>query len=72
MGCDCNKKPAVAVPAPTPVKYDRLSINCFCGISRLIPTGLKVNDTFDLVPCPKCGTPFRGVFVEGGVYEVKP
>lgn len=68
-GCKDKKTEAPAVVEPTPIKPDRLSINCYCGLMRLIPTGLKVNDTFELVPCPKCGTPFKGIFVDGGVYE---
>lgn len=55
------------VEVPTPI---REGINCYCGLFRLIPTGLKVDDIFDLVPCPKCGTMFRGRYMEGGVEEV--
>jgi hypothetical protein len=45
----------------------KLAINCFCGLLRIVPPGLKVGDTFELAPCPKCHTPFRGKCVEGGV-----
>lgn len=64
MGCDCEKtKPEVVEEVPT----SRLAINCYCGLARMIPTGLKVGDTFSLVPCPKCGSTFIGKFVGNGV-----
>lgn len=52
-----------------PVAPPREGINCYCGLFRLIPTGLNVNDTFELVPCPRCGTSFKGVRTEDGVRE---
>lgn len=71
MPCKCNenKPPRPAEEAPV-VQPSRLAIHCFCGLTRLIPAGLKVNDTFELVPCPKCGSGFRGKLVDQGVEEV--
>jgi hypothetical protein len=58
-----------AIP-PVPVPAARLSMNCpGCGLTRLLPTGLNVNDIFELVPCPKCANAFRGQFVGNGVQE---
>ncbi len=55
---------------PIPIAPARLSINCpGCGLMRLLPTGLNVNDVFELVPCPKCANAFRGQFVGNGVQE---
>ena len=69
MSCNCNKpKPAPEAPKDyTPVSSMRLSINCYCGLMRLIPTGLAVGDTFELAPCPTCGVGFKGKFVGHGV-----
>lgn len=52
------------------VKPSRLGINCHCGLFRMLPTGLNVDDTFALVPCPKCGYALRGKFVGEGVEEI--
>lgn len=48
---------------PPVVETSRLYINCVCGLIRLIPAGLKPGDEFELVPCLKCGAPFKGRFV---------
>lgn len=56
--------------APQDYPPPRLAINCVCGLKRLIPTGLKLDDIFDLVPCPKCGMAFKGQFKGDEVQEV--
>ncbi len=57
-----------SIPAPYPPP--RLGINCYCGLLRLIPTGLNVDDTFELCPCPRCGMSFKGKFKGDGVEEI--
>lgn len=80
MSCTpCDEKKAKRVglkaimsdstPPPTPTK-ERLVMHCFCGLMRLLPENLKTGDEFRLVACPKCGSPFHGVAVEGGAMEV--
>jgi len=70
--CEEKKKAAAAaVEQSKPVVHpSRLAIHCYCGLTRLIPAGLKPDDIFELVPCPKCGTGFRGKFVGEGVEEL--
>ena len=77
MGCDCKGGNGKAKDLPidmsgeyTPVKPSRLSIYCNCGLQRLIPTGLEEGDSFELVPCPKCGGGFRGIFMGEQVEKV--
>lgn len=41
-------------PADVP-DYNRHSIQCGCGLWRLIPARAVEGDEFTLVPCPKCG-----------------
>lgn len=66
MACKkCNKDKSMTNPEPI---TNRLFINCpGCGLMRLLPDSLEVNTTFDLVPCPKCGSAFCGTFVGNGV-----
>lgn len=54
----------------TPVKPSRLAIHCYCGLTRLIPAGLKFNEEFTLTPCNKCGSSFRGRLEADGVVEL--
>lgn len=55
----------------TEVPITRLAINCpGCGLMRLLPTGLQIDEEFSLVPCLKCNIPFRGRFVGNGVSEI--
>jgi len=74
-GCDKKtlEKAAEALKAEEPKSYPppRLAMTCpGCGLKRLLPTGLNVNDTFELVPCPKCANTFKGQFVGNGVQEL--
>lgn len=80
MSCGCKDKskqpaepvtPQVTAPplAAPEVKYHRLGIHCYCGLYRLIPEGLKFGETFTLVPCPKCGSDFRGRLIDETVVE---
>ena len=59
--------PVAAVLARNPTK---LAINCFCGLTRIIPRDLKFGEEFTLVPCPKCATAGRYRFEADGVHEV--
>lgn len=53
------------------VRPNRMMIACGgCGLMRLLPSGLKVDDEFTLVPCPKCFQALRGKFVGEGVQEI--
>lgn len=40
----------------------KLMINCYCGLTRCLPDGLQIGDTFSLVTCPKCGSGLKGIF----------
>jgi predicted RNA-binding Zn-ribbon protein involved in translation (DUF1610 family) len=60
-------------PANTPEGWPdpRIAMNCpDCGLRRLLPTALKLQDIFELCPCPKCGNAFKGRFVGNGVEEI--
>jgi hypothetical protein len=51
--------------APTAV---RLLVSCpGCGLQRALPSLIHLNDTFALLPCPKCGTGLAGTLREEGV-----
>ena len=52
------------------VSITHLAIYCVCGLTRMIPTGLKIGDIFTLVPCIKCGNAFKGRFVGNGVEQI--
>ena len=72
--CGCNKAaaplPAEQVTTPSP-EPDRWVILCAgCGLRRLIPAGLKVGETFELVPCPRCSNTLHGQFTGDGVLEL--
>lgn len=78
MPCGCKDKSNPAAKAvtsgvtpapPAEVKYHRLGIHCYCGLYRLIPEGLKFGEIFTLVPCPKCGSDFRGRLIDETVVE---
>lgn len=40
-----------------------------CGLTRTIPEGTGVGDTFRLVPCPRCASGFYGRLVEADLIE---
>jgi hypothetical protein len=54
----------------TPSGNVRYAIKCVCGLVRCLPDA-EVGDVVTLVPCPKCGTPFRGRCGEAGVEELQ-
>lgn len=56
--------------AEKPKQTLRLAINCLCGITRLLPTGLHPLEIFTMLPCPKCGTGFKGQLTDDGVQEI--
>lgn len=74
MGCNCSKKAPVPVTGPiagpAEITRPREALHCFCGLTRLLPEGLREGDEFTLVPCPKCGSGLRGRVVAGGVMEL--
>lgn len=77
MGCPCRDKmppdvaPAFASPETEQWVPNRFLINCKgCGLNRMLPKGIKEGDSFELVPCPKCATPFKGIFQVDQVEEV--
>lgn len=49
---------------------NRLAITCNCGLTRMLPAGLKEGDEFTLVPCPKCNSSLKGRLTAEGVQEV--
>ena len=56
---------------PKPIPPPRLAMSCHgCGLMRLLPSGLKVDDIFELVPCPKCNNGFRGKLHEDKIEEL--
>lgn len=79
MCAGCDKKTWEAgkklidesINPPTDTPPVRLAMNCIgCGMKRLLPAGLKVNDTFELVPCPKCFNGFKGQLLEDRIEEL--
>lgn len=46
-----------------PLEHISMTIHCWCGLMRVLPFGLKVDDSFALVPCPKCGSGLIGKFM---------
>lgn len=37
-------------------------VPCGCGILRGVPEGLTFGSKFTLVPCPRCGQGWRGLY----------
>ena len=73
MACKCGKDHTSSAISPADAATFhpelRLGINCYCGLTRMLPTGLKIGDSFTLAPCPKCGTGFTGHLTSEGVEE---
>lgn len=65
MSCGCKdpKPEPEQLSLPYRVQASRLTITCTCGITRLIPEEVQEGDIFQLIPCPRCGTPLRGRLV---------
>jgi DNA-directed RNA polymerase subunit RPC12/RpoP len=61
------KRKAKAEAKVEEIPSTMLSIECYCGLRRLLPPGLKQGDNVHLDPCPKCGHAFNGLMVEGGI-----
>ena len=74
MACRCGKDHETNAITPLDAAQDhpelRLGINCYCGLTRMIPAGLKIGEGFALAPCPKCGTGFTGRLTNEGVEEI--
>jgi hypothetical protein len=77
MGCGCkgtDRPNRVNPPEVTSRRgYKtpfRIGIICSCGLMRTLPTGLKVDDIFQLVPCMRCGYAMKGLLTSTGVIEV--
>lgn len=64
MGCGCKDEKS----GPLPPKPDRFSVTCPCGLDRCLPAGIQIDETFTLVPCPRCGQTMTGTFLGDQVY----
>jgi len=42
-------------PEDVPAPNYRQSVQCGCGLWRLLPAGIAEGDETQLVPCPRCG-----------------
>jgi hypothetical protein len=64
-GCEDDKdKPKIEQLDPVEaIPTYKMGITCYCGLARLLPSGLKEGDTVTLPACPKCGRQFMGRYV---------
>ena len=47
----------------------RVTVRPCCGLTRTLPANTQVGDSFDLVPCPRCGATFHGQLVAPDLIE---
>lgn len=61
--CDDKRAKLAAEEISQPVT-NALWITCTCGLARILPSGTyNIGDPVELIPCPRCGSPFIGTFV---------
>jgi hypothetical protein len=64
------------IPAPTPdptmASNDRAIFPCGCGMWRSLPANIRVGETTQLVPCPRCGAAPKLKFHGAAVEEIYP
>ncbi len=61
--CEKKKTTQLVKDADPPIH----AITCGCGLTRMLPVGIQPGDLVELVPCPKCGSPLKGIFTATGV-----